>query len=238
MNPTQTPVHFDTELQAVSAQLLAMGGLAESQLSQALYAITRASGETVQQVLQLEQRLNAAEVDLERELWAVVARHQPAARDLRLLIAVSKMVHDLERIGDEAARVARAVPRLLSHGTLGAGGPMGQALLAVGTTGRLATELLRLALDAFARRDVAQARRVLRDDDALDASFDDLMRRLVSCMSDHPRLISAGIDLVFVAKALERVGDHAKNLAEQVIYCVEGVDVRHSSRAETAPVPD
>jgi phosphate transport system protein len=175
-------------------------------------------------------------VDLERELWAVVARHQPAARDLRLLIAVSKMVHDLERIGDEAARVARAVPRLLSHGTLGAGGPMGQALLAVGTTGRLATELLRLALDAFARRDVAQARRVLRDDDALDASFEELMRRLVSCMSDHPRLISAGIDLVFVAKALERVGDHAKNLAEQVIYCVEGVDVRHANPKRT-PCP-
>ena len=213
------------ELGQLSAQLLAMGGLAESQLSQALYAITRASGETASQVLELERRVNAGEVAIERELWSLVARQQPNARDLRLLIAVSKMVRDIERIGDEASRVARIAHRLLGHGLVG---PLREPLKAIGSTGQLALRQLRQALDAFARQDVALALAVLRSDELLDAGFEQLMRSLVQLMGDDPRSISSGIDLVFAAKALERVGDHAKNLAEQVIYCVKGTDVRHT----------
>ncbi len=216
---------LDAELASLGAQLMAMGGLAESQLSQALYAITRASGETASQVLELERRLNASEVTLERELWALVARQQPNARDLRLLIAVSKMVRDLERIGDEASRVARVAHRLLGHGLLG---PLREPLHAIGATGQLALRQLRQALDAFARQDVGLALAVLRSDETLDAGFEQLVRTLVALMGDDPRTISSGIDLVFAAKALERVGDHAKNLAEQVIYCVKGTDVRHT----------
>jgi phosphate transport system protein len=227
MTDAPPQAHFDAELDAVSAQLLAMGGLAESQLSQALYAITRASGETASQVLQLELRLNAAEVALERELWAMVARRQPTARDLRLLIAVSKMVRDLERIGDEATRVAKVTHRLLAHGLAGT---LRDPIAGIGATGALALRQLRQALDAFARHDVALALAVLRSDETLDAGFEQLMRSLVLRMGDDPRCISPGIDLVFVAKALERVGDHAKNLAEQVIYCVKGTDVRHTPR--------
>ena len=225
MSESTNRAPLDAELGQLSAQLLAMGGLAESQLSQALYAITRASGETASQVLELERRVNAGEVAIERELWSLVARQQPNARDLRLLIAVSKMVRDIERIGDEASRVARIAHRLLGHGLVG---PLREPLKAIGSTGQLALRQLRQALDAFARQDVALALAVLRSDELLDAGFDQLMRSLVQLMGDDPRSISSGIDLVFAAKALERVGDHAKNLAEQVIYCVKGTDVRHT----------
>ena len=225
MSESTNRAPLDAELGQLSAQLLAMGGLAESQLSQALYAITRASGETASQVLELERRVNAGEVAIERELWALVARQQPNARDLRLLIAVSKMVRDIERIGDEASRVARIAHRLLGHGLVG---PLREPLKAIGSTGQLALRQLRQALDAFARQDVELALGVLRSDELLDAGFEQLMRSLVQLMGDDPRSISSGIDLVFAAKALERVGDHAKNLAEQVIYCVKGTDVRHT----------
>lgn len=225
MSESTNRAPLDAELGQLSAQLLAMGGLAESQLSQALYAITRASGETASQVLELERRVNAGEVAIERELWSLVARQQPNARDLRLLIAVSKMVRDIERIGDEASRLARIAHRLLGHGLVG---PLREPLKAIGSTGQLALRQLRQALDAFARQDVALALAVLRSDELLDAGFEQLMRSLVQLMGDDPRSISSGIDLVFAAKALERVGDHAKNLAEQVIYCVKGTDVRHT----------
>jgi len=225
MSESTNRAPLDAELGQLSAQLLAMGGLAESQLSQALYAITRASGETASQVLELERRVNAGEVAIERELWALVARQQPNSRDLRLLIAVSKMVRDIERIGDEASRVARIAHRLLGHGLVG---PLREPLKAIGSTGQLALRELRQALDAFARQDVELALEVLRSDELLDAGFDQLMRSLVQLMGDDPRTISSGIDLIFAAKALERVGDHAKNLAEQVIYCVKGTDVRHT----------
>ena len=225
MSESTNRAPLDAELGQLSAQLLAMGGLAESQLSQALYAITRASGETASQVLELERRVNAGEVAIERELWALVARQQPNSRDLRLLIAVSKMVRDIERIGDEASRVARIAHRLLGHGLVG---PLREPLKAIGSTGQLALRQLRQALDAFARQDVELALAVLRSDELLDAGFDQLLRSLVQMMGDDPRTISSGIDLIFAAKALERVGDHAKNLAEQVIYCVKGTDVRHT----------
>ncbi len=225
MSETTNRAPLDAELGQLSAQLLAMGGLAESQLSQALYAITRASGETASQVLELERRVNAGEVAIERDLWALVARQQPNARDLRLLIAVSKMVRDIERIGDEASRVARIAHRLLGHGLVG---PLREPLKAIASTGQMALRELRQALDAFARQDVDLALAVLRSDELLDAGFDQLLRSLVQLMGDDPRTISSGIDLVFVAKALERVGDHAKNLAEQVIYIAKGADVRHT----------
>ncbi len=225
MSETTNRAPLDAELGQLSAQLLAMGGLAESQLSQALYAITRASGETASQVLELERRVNAGEVAIERDLWALVARQQPNSRDLRLLIAVSKMVRDIERIGDEASRVARIAHRLLGHGLVG---PLREPLKAIASTGQMALRELRQALDAFARQDVDLALAVLRSDELLDAGFDQLLRSLVQMMGDDPRTISSGIDLIFAAKALERVGDHAKNLAEQVIYCVKGTDVRHT----------
>jgi phosphate transport system protein len=224
MSDKHLSTQFDAELSGISGRVLQMGGLVENQVSQALYALSRFSGETASQILQIEERVNAAEVEIDRELSSIIARRQPTARDLRLLIAVSKSIAHLERIGDEAARIARTVHRMINGGV---STRMRRPVADAGIAGQLAVELLRQALDAMARLDTAAALEVLKRDHALDLEFESQMRRLVTYMVEDPRSISASIDLVFVAKALERIGDHAKNLAEQVIYIVKGTDVRH-----------
>jgi len=216
---------FDAELSGVSNRVLEMGGLVEAQVAQAVYALTNFSGETATQVLKQEERVNSMEIEIDRDLSSIIARRQPTARDLRLLIAVSKTIGNLERIGDEAARIARTVQRLLSAGV------STRLRLPVGDLAfecELATKQLRKALDAFARLDAESAFEVLKADDQIDQEFDGLMRKLITYMMEDPRTISAAIDLVFVGKAIERVGDHAKNLAEQIIYVVKGTDVRHN----------
>jgi phosphate transport system protein len=165
------------------------------------------------------------EVDIDGDLSAIIARRQPTARDLRLLIAVSKSIANLERVGDEATRIARVVLRLVDNGL------SSRLRLPLGDLqfeAELATTQLRKALDAFARLDTTQALEVLKQDDQIDQEFDGLLRKLITYMMEDPRTISASLDLVFVAKAIERVGDHAKNLAEAIIYVVKGTDVRHS----------
>jgi phosphate transport system protein len=229
MTEKHLSTQFDAELSTISTRVLEMGGLVESQVGQAIYALTQFSGETATQVLAAEERVNQMEVDIDRDLSSIIARRQPTARDLRLLIAISKSIANLERVGDEAARIARTVQRLINTGV------SSRMRLPVGDVSyeaSLATTSLRSALDAFARLDAVQAVDVLRQDSAIDQEFDGLMRKLVTYMMEDPRTISASIDLVFVAKAIERVGDHAKNLAEQVIYIVKGADVRHAPLAE------
>jgi phosphate transport system protein len=216
---------FDLELNGVCTRVLEMGGLAESQVVQAMYALTRLSGDVATQVLAAEERVNALEVEIDRDLSSIIARRQPTARDMRLLIAVSKTIGNLERIGDEAARIARTVHRLLNSGV---SSRLRLPVADLSFEAELATQQLRSALDAFARLDVDGAVEVLRRDDQIDQEFDGLMRKLITYMMEDPRTISASIDLVFVAKAIERVGDHAKNLAEQIIYIVKGADVRHN----------
>ena len=184
------------------------------------------SAEIATQVLHDEARVNQMEIEIDRDLSGIIARRQPTARDLRLLIAVSKTIANLERIGDEAARIARTVQRLLTSGV--------STRLRVPVSDltfecELATRQLRKVLDAFARLDVEAAVEVLRHDDQIDQEFDGLLRKLITYMMEDPRTISSSIDLVFVAKAIERVGDHAKNLAEAIIYVVKGTDVRHTS---------
>ena len=203
-----------------------MGGLVESQVAQAMYALTHFSGETASQVLTQEERVNQMEVEVDRDLWAIIARRQPTARDLRLLIAVSKSIANLERVGDEAARIARTVQRLLHSGV---SSRLRLPVADLGFGAELAIAQLRKALDAFARLDTARALEVLKQDGQIDQEFDGLLRKLITYMMEDPRTISSSIDLVFVAKAIERVGDHAKNVAEAIIYVVKGTDVRHSS---------
>ncbi len=216
---------FDAELSAISTRVLEMGGLVESQVVQAVWALANFSSDVAEQVVSTEERVNQLEVEIDRDLSTIIARRQPTARDLRLLIAVSKTIGNLERVGDEAARIARTVHRLVNTGV------SSRLRLPVGDVtfeSQLATALLRKALDAFARLDVAAAVTILQEDDQIDQEFDGLMRKLITYMMEDPRTISASIDLVFVAKAIERVGDHAKNLAEQIIYIVKGTDVRHN----------
>jgi phosphate transport system protein len=216
---------FDAELSNISTRVLEMGGLVEAQVGQAVYALANFSHETAAQVLLNEERVNAMEVEIDSELWSIVARRQPTARDLRLLIAVSKAIANLERAGDEAARIARTVHRLIDTGV---SSRLRLPLVDLQYESNLAVAQLRKALDAFARLDTVKALEVLKSDNQIDQEFEGLIRKLITYMMEDPRTISASIDMVFVAKAIERVGDHAKNLAEAVIYVVKGTDVRHN----------
>jgi phosphate transport system protein len=225
MSEKHLSTQFDAELSGISTRVLEMGGLVELQVINAVYALSNFSGEMASDVLRQEERVNTMEVEIDRDLSSIIARRQPTARDLRLLIAVSKSIANLERIGDEAARIARTVQRLLNAGM---SSRMRLPVADLAYESELATRQLRQALDAFARLDTVAALEVLKHDDQIDQEFEGLMRKLITYMMEDPRTISAAIDLVFVAKAIERVGDHAKNLAEVIIYIVKGTDVRHN----------
>ena len=218
---------FDAELAGLSNRVLEMGGLAETQVTAAVHALTGFSAEQAALVLNQEARVNRLELEIDHDLQATIARRQPTARDLRLLIAVSKATANLERVGDEAARIARTVQKLINQG-VSSRLPISDLEFCA----TLATAQLRRALDAFARLDATTALEVLRHDDEVDREFEGLLRKLITYMMEDPRTISTAIDLVFVAKAIERVGDHAKNLSEAVIYIVKGADVRHSTVEE------
>jgi len=226
LNDKHISSQFDAELSSVSAHVLEMGGMVEAQVSQAIYALVNLSAETAHQVMEQEARVNRMEVDIDGDLSAIIARRQPTARDLRLLIAVSKSIANLERVGDEATRIARVVLRLVDNGL------SSRLRLPLGDLqfeAELATTQLRKALDAFARLDTTQALEVLKQDDQIDQEFDGLLRKLITYMMEDPRTISPSLDLLFLAKAIERIGDHAKNIAEFIIFIVKGADVRHTS---------
>jgi len=225
MNDKHISSQFDADLAGVSTRVLEMGGLVESQVAQAVYALTHFNGEIAAEVLHREGRVNQMEIEIDRDLQSIIALRQPTARDLRLLIAISKAIANLERVGDEAARIARTVQRLINTGV---SIRLRLPVKDLGFESDLAIAQLRKALDAFARLDTVQALEVLKQDDQIDQEFDGLLRKLITYMMEDPRTISSSIDLVFVAKAIERVGDHAKNLAEAVIYVVKGMDVRHN----------
>ncbi|MDC8784420.1 phosphate signaling complex protein PhoU [Roseateles koreensis] len=226
MSDKHLSTQFDAELSGISTRVLEMGGLVESQVAQAVLALTSFSSDIANSVLKQEEQVNAMEVEIDRDLSSIIARRQPTARDLRLLIAISKTIANLERVGDEAARVARTVQRLVNSGV---SSRLRLPMSDLAFEAELATALLRKALDAFARLDVERAVEVLKQDDQIDKEFDGLLRKLITYMMEDPRTISSAIDMVFVAKAIERVGDHAKNLAEVIIYVVKGTDVRHNT---------
>ncbi len=215
---------FDSELTAISARVMEMGGLVESQIRTAVYALAQFSSEAAGQVMEAESRVNAMEVEIDHDLSSIIARRQPTARDLRLLIAISKATANLERAGDEAEKIARMV-RAIAQSGMARAVPSSELRLVAD----LASALLRKSLDAFARLDAGMALSILKEDDAIDKEFDGFVRKLVTYMMEDPRTISTSLDLLFVAKAIERIGDHAKNIAEFTIYVVKGADVRHTS---------
>ncbi len=218
---------FDSELSGVSSRVLELGGLVESQIRQAIQALSRFDREIANNVSGIEPQVNAMEIEIDRDLTSIIARRQPTARDLRLLIAISKTTANLERVGDEAEKIARMVRAIIDSGyarTLPAG--------ELGLSANLASSMLRKALDAFARLDVNAAIAIMKEDDIIDREFDGFVRKLITYMMEDPRTISASLDLLFIAKAIERIGDHSKNIAEFIIYVVKGTDVRHSSMDE------
>lgn len=222
---------FDAEMTNVSSRVLELGGLVESQIRHAVYALSQFSTEVAEQVIATEKQVNAMEVEIDRELSSIIARRQPTAIDLRLLIAISKTTANLERAGDESEKIARMVKAIVASGTARS---LPASELRVASD--LASALLRKALDAFARLDVTAAISILKEDDLIDAEFDGFVRKLVTYMMEDPRTISASLDLLFIAKAIERIGDHSKNIAEFIIYVVKGADVRHTAISDIESV--
>ncbi len=221
---------FDSELAAVSTRVMELGGLVESQLRQAVYALMQGSTEVARQVIETEARVNVMEVDIDRDLSSIIARRQPTARDLRLLIAISKTTANLERVGDEAEKMARMALSIIGSSQSSISRPLPSRDLRV--AGDLASALLNKALTAFARLDTVAAVSILKEDDLIDQEFNGFVRKLITYMMEDPRMISQSLDLLFLAKAIERIGDHAKNIAEFIIYVVKGEDVRHAPMAQ------
>lgn len=222
---------FDSELNNVSSRVMELGGLVEAQVQQAVQALGSFSANIANQVIAAERRVNAMEVEIDHEISSIIARRQPTARDLRLLIAISKSTANLERAGDEAEKMARMVLSIIQSGA-----PRSLPASDLRMAADLAAGLLRKALDAFARLDTSAAVAILKEDDLIDREFDNFVRVLITYMVEDPRMISPSLDLLFLAKAIERVGDHAKNIAELIIYIVKGADVRHASIDEIETV--
>lgn len=214
---------FDAELHNVSGMVMEMGGLVEQQMRQAVEAMVDYNAEVAMSVLKAEPQVNTMEMEIDHELTSIIGRRQPTARDLRLLIAISRATGNLERAGDEAAKIARMVQGIIQNGTARSL-PSSELRVAA----NLASDLLRRSLDSFARLDSRIALEILRADNLIDIEYDGFMRKLVTYMMEDPRTISQSLDLMFLAKSIERIGDHAKNIAECVIYIVKGLDVRHT----------
>ena len=216
---------YDLDLDSIRSRVLQMGGLVESQIRNAIDALSSGDRALADEVIAAEHRVNAMEVALDGDCSQVIVKRQPAASDLRMIFAIAKTVTDLERIGDEAQKVARMAKSIHERG--GAATPAVDGRHAA----QLAVSMLRRALDAFARLDVTAAAAVIRDDAGIDTEFRSILRQLITYMMEDPRTISTALEIVWIAKAIERIGDHAKNVAEYVIYIVKGTDVRHTGAA-------
>ena len=218
---------FDADLNALCSKLLEMGGLVELQISNALQAFSEMNMELCEKVIQTEKQVNDFEVQIDLTCTELIAKRQPTARDLRLVMAVSKAITNLERAGDEAERVARRTKRLIDANL------SNQINVAeIKLSGQMAISLLRRSLDAFARLDTSAAVAVVQEDRQIDEEFRAFVRKLISYMMEDPKTITAGLDMLSIAKAIERIGDHAKNIAEFVIYIAKGADVRHVPHEE------
>ncbi|CAK0741021.1 negative regulator of the pho regulon [Gammaproteobacteria bacterium] len=217
-----TAKQYDQELDFIRSRVLLMGGLVENQLRSAIDAFVEGDIDKAARVDMEDHRVNALEVNIDLDCAQIIARRQPAAVDLRMLMGISKIVTDLERSGDEAAKIARMTRTIYGRDRCRV-----SCINDVRDMGNLAVAMLRAALDTFVRQDAAQAANIVREDLEIDGKFKALTRQLITFMMEDPRMISSALEIMFIAKAVERIGDHAKNLAEQVIYIVRGTDVRH-----------
>jgi phosphate transport system protein len=221
---------YDADLETLRSGVLKMGGLVEAQIRSAIDAFSTGKAELIDQVIANEPRVNECEVNIDTDCSHVIAKRQPAASDLRLIMAISKTVTDLERIGDEAEKIARMSRQIHERGRVEVAG-----FANIRHAADIALSMLRQALDAFARLDTAEAAKAIREDLAIDAEFRSILRQLITFMMEDPRTISTALEIVWVAKAVERIGDHARNIAEYVIYIVKGTDVRHTRFAQVEP---
>ncbi|MCL1160367.1 phosphate signaling complex protein PhoU [Shewanella chilikensis] len=216
---------FSAELEDIRNRVLAMGGMVERQLEQALDALGSLDAELAQKVIEGDHKVNGMEVMIDEECTRIIAKRQPAASDLRLVIAISKSIADLERIGDACVRIAKAAQEKRSNNQQ----PL---LVSIESMGRHATRMLNSTLDALARMDADSALELHKEDAKLDKEYEGIIRQLMTYMMEDPRSIPSVLDVLWAARAVERVGDRCKNICEYVIYYVKGKDVRHVSYEE------
>jgi phosphate transport system protein len=222
---------FDADLQDLCNNLMTMGGLVEQQLDLALVILNQQKEKEITRIFEQELSINQLELDIDQECNQIIVRRQPIASDLRLLMAVSKITANLERAGDEALKIAKCTHHILTNTEqkINLAYINHQELKSIG---ELAQKILHKALDAFARSDVQAAIDILQEDQMIDSSYQAFARKLISYMIEKPQTITVALELLSIAKAVERIGDHAKNIAEYVIYVVKGMDIRHLSLDE------
>jgi len=221
MDQEHTLKQFDIDLEDLKSRVLAMGGLVEQQFAYAMDGLASGEMSLIEQVIRNDQLVNRHEVELDEACVRLIARRQPTAVDLRMVMTVIKIITDLERIGDEAKKIAKMARDI--HG----GDSRVVPRIELRSGANIALAMLRKSLDAFVRMDVTVSAEVARQDREVDASFKAAMRQLITFMMEDPRTISSSLDLLFVARAIERIGDHAKNISEYIVYLVKGRDVRH-----------
>jgi phosphate transport system protein len=220
-----THKQFDTEMEAVRSGVLAMGGLVESQLTRAIAVLDEEEElDAIDQVGADEKAINQMQVNLDQMCSQIIARRQPTAIDLRFVLMITKIVNELERTGDEVKKIAYKAAQIRGADRL-----TRVRHYEVIRTAERAREMMQTALDTFARLDAAAAAEVIDLDEEIDAAFHSIMRQLISYMMEDPRTITSALEIVFIAKSLERIGDHAKNIAEAVVQVVKGIDVRHAT---------
>ncbi|MEK6735591.1 MAG: phosphate signaling complex protein PhoU [Pseudomonadota bacterium] len=218
---------FDADLEEVRTRVLQMGGFVEEQIEYAIDALTNGNEELIEQVISRDHRVNAMEVSIDEICNQIIARRQPTASDLRMIMMVIKTITDLERIGDEATKIARMARLIYSTDRMYI-----PRFVEIKHVASIATDMLHKALDSFARLDLNTAAQIVRQDELVDEEFRSIIRQLITFMMEDPRKISTSLEILFVAKAIERIGDHAKNMSEYVVYMVKGKDVRHVTADE------
>lgn len=218
---------FDADLEEARTRVLQMGGFVEQQIEHAIEALTNGNEELIDQVIAYDHRVNAMEVSIDEICNQIIARRQPTASDLRMIMMVIKTITDLERIGDEAEKIARMARLIYASDRMHI-----PRFVEIKHVASIAVDMVHKALDAFARLDLNAAAQIVRQDDQVDEEFRSIMRQLITFMMEDPRKISTSLEILFIAKAIERIGDHAKNMSEYVVYMVKGKDVRHVTADE------
>jgi phosphate transport system protein len=222
VNSEHTSRQYDAELESLRERVLQMGELVERQVRLAIDALSRGDMEQIDRIIADDHRVNALEVGMDESCSQIIALRQPAANDLRMVMMMIKTITDLERIGDEAKKIAITAKNLSLKKNLTL-----PRFNKIKNMTKLTTGMLVQSLDAFARLDVSAVAQIVRQDEQVDEEFRAIIRYLVTFMMEDPRTISGALEILFVAKSIERIGDHAKNMAEYVVYMVKGHDVRH-----------